>query len=543
MKKLLFFLPLLLSTNLFAQEHAWVYLKDKPSEATYIASPLTMLSQRALDRRTKQGISLDNKDVPIEASYYNQIKSATGITVVGKSKWLNAIHVIGQINDINNLSTSFTFIDRIEYANRSLNAKGTVHKKKNKEVFNNHNCKFQSGKPTYNYGDATNQIEMLGGDFLHENGYTGAGIHIAVIDAGFPNVNTLGAFSGLRKNNQILGGYDFVNRSTNFYTGNSHGTHVLSDIAAYKENDFIGTAPDASFYLFRTEDAASETPLEETLWVEAAERSDSLGVDIINTSLGYTTFDNSNYNYSYSDMNGETTFITRGAEIGSSRGMLLVTSAGNSGNSPWKYISAPADANSVFTVGAVNSVETIASFSSYGPTADGRVKPDVLGQGQNVYIVNYISGNNALSNGTSFSSPVMTGVIACFWQAFPNKTNMEIMDIVRKSADRYSNPTDHYGYGVPDFEAAFNVTLSNDEFELDSFSIFPNPVEDNLTIDIANSNIKDYSISIYNILGKEVLKFHNTQTNVINVSSLNGGIYLLSLSNGNSKKVIKLVKR
>ncbi len=543
MKKLLFFLPLLLSTNLFAQEHAWVYLKDKPSEATYIASPLTMLSQRALDRRTKQGISLDNKDVPIEASYYNQIKSATGITVVGKSKWLNAIHVIGQINDINNLSTSFTFIDRIDFANRSLNAKGTVHIKKNKEVFNNHKSKFQSGKPTYNYGDATNQIEMLGGDFLHENGYTGAGIHIAVIDAGFPNVNTIGAFSGLRKNNQILGGYDFVNRSTNFYTGNSHGTHVLSDIAAYKENDFIGTAPDASFYLFRTEDAASETPLEETLWVEAAERSDSLGVDIINTSLGYTTFDNSNYNYSYSDMNGETTFITRGAEIGSSRGMLLVTSAGNSGNSPWKYISAPADANSVFTVGAVNSVETIASFSSYGPTADGRVKPDVLGQGQNVYIVNYISGNNALSNGTSFSSPVMTGVIACFWQAFPNKTNMEIMDIVRKSADRYSNPTDHYGYGVPDFEAAFNVTLSNDEFELDGFSIFPNPVEDNLTIEIANSSIKDYSISIYNILGKEVIKFENTQTNVINVSSLNGGVYLLSLSNGNSKKVIKLVKK
>ncbi|AUC14693.1 peptidase S8 [Tenacibaculum sp. SZ-18] len=543
MKKLLFFLPLLLSTNLFAQEHAWVYLKDKPSEATYIASPLTMLSQRALDRRTKQGISLDNKDVPIEASYYNQIKSATGITVLGKSKWLNAIHVIGQINDINNLNTSFTFIDRIDFANRSLNAKGTVNFKKQKQVLNNHKSKFQSGKPTYNYGDATNQIEMLGGDFLHENGYTGAGIHIAVIDAGFPNVNTLGAFSGLRKNNQILGGYDFVNRSTNFYTGNSHGTHVLSDIAAYKENDFIGTAPDASFYLFRTEDAASETPLEETLWVEAAERSDSLGVDIINTSLGYTTFDNSNYNYSYSDMNGETTFITRGAEIGSSRGMLLVTSAGNSGNSPWKYISAPADANSVFTVGAVNSVETIASFSSYGPTADGRVKPDVLGQGQNVYIVNYISGSNALSNGTSFSSPVMTGVIACFWQAFPNKTNMEIMDIVRKSADRYSNPTDQYGYGVPDFEAAFNVTLSADEFELDGFSIFPNPAGDNLTINIANSNIQDYRILIYNILGKEVLKFHNTQTNVINVSSLNGGIYLLSLSNGNSKKVIKLIKR
>ncbi len=543
MKKLLFFLPLLLlNLTSFSQEHAWVYLKDKPSEATFLASPLTMLTQRALDRRTKQGIALDSKDVPIENSYYNQIKSASGITVLAKSKWLNAIHVLGQTSDINALTTNFTFIERIDFANKSLNAKGTVASR-NKKVDQNHVNKFQSKMPTYNYGNAANQIEMLGGDYLHENGFTGSGIHIAVIDGGFPNVNTLPAFSRIRDNNQILGGYDFVNRSDNFYTGNSHGTHVLSDIAAYKDGEFIGTAPDASFYLFRTEDAANETPLEESLWVEAAERSDSLGVDVINTSLGYTTFDNPNYNYTYSDMDGKTTFITRGAEIGSSRGMLLVTSAGNSGNSAWKYISAPADASSVFTIGAVNALETIASFSSFGPTSDGRVKPDVLAQGQSVYIVNYISGNSVTSNGTSFSSPVIAGVLACFWQAFPNRTNTEIMDIIRKSADRFRNPTDQHGYGVPNFKSAFELTLSSDDVILESFKVFPNPVDDILTIKITEGNLNEYKLKIYTILGKQILNIDELKSKNVNVSNLKSGIYFLDIQKGNTNKVIKLIKK
>ncbi|CAL2076123.1 S8 family serine peptidase [Tenacibaculum sp. 190524A05c] len=542
MKKLLFFLSLIFSCSLFGQEHAWVYFKDKPSEATFMSSPLTMLTQRALDRRTKQGIALDSKDVPIETSYYDQIKAATGISVKAKSKWLNAVHVLGSVSDINALTTSFTFVDRIEFANRSLNTSSTVVAKSAK-VINNHKNKLETKKPTYNYGDATNQIEMLGGDFLHENGFTGNGIHIAVIDAGFPNVNTLPAFSRIRTNNQILGGYDFVNRSDNFYTGNSHGTHVLSDIAAYKDGDFIGTAPDASFYLFRTEDAANETPLEESLWVEAAERADSLGVDIVNTSLGYSTFDNSNYNYSYSDMDGQTTFITRGAEIGASRGMLMVTSAGNSGNSPWKYISAPADANSVFTIGAVNQLEVIANFSSYGPTSDGRVKPDVLAQGQNVYIVNYFTGNNATSNGTSFSSPVIAGVLACFWQALPDKTNFEIMTLIRESADKFRNPTDHHGYGVPDFNAAYNLTLSVDEDSFDNFKVFPNPIDDLVTLNGIDGDLKEYSLKIYSVLGKQILHKQELTSNSINLSNLKTGIYFLNLSNGNKSKVIKLIKK
>ena len=324
-----------------AQEDAWVYLKNKPNAATFIATPLTMLSQRALDRRTKQDIAIDSKDVPLDATYYLQIKNATGITVLAKSKWMNAIHVQGTQTAINNLKTTFSFVDTIEFANRALNAKGVVLQEVTEVKKRN---KFAEISTTFNYGNATNQIEMLKGDFLHQQGFTGTGMHIAVIDAGFPNVNTLAAFKRLRDNNQILGGYDFVNRSTDFYTGHNHGAKVLSDIGAYVENEFVGTAPDASFYLFRTEDASKETPLEETLWVEAAERADSLGVDVINTSLGYTTFDNPNYNYSYADMDGKTTFISRGAEIGVSRGMILVNSAGNEGNDPWKYMGAPSDA-------------------------------------------------------------------------------------------------------------------------------------------------------------------------------------------------------
>ena len=270
----------------------------------------------------------------------------------------------------------------------------------------------------YNYGNASNQIEMLKGEVLHQNNFTGEGMQIAILDAGFPNVDNFAAFKHIQDNNQILGGYDFVQRNEDFYTGYSHGMSVLSTIAGFLENEFVGTAPDAEFYLFITEDYDNETPLEESLWVEAAEKADSLGVDVINTSLGYTTFDNPNYNYTYNDMDGKTTFISRGAEIAFSRGLLLVNAAGNEGDTLWHYISAPADAESVLSIGAVNAVGTIAPFSSYGPTSDGSIKPDVCAQGSEC--IHYkCSGNIATSNGTSFASPILAGVITCLWQAFP----------------------------------------------------------------------------------------------------------------------------
>lgn len=539
MRKLLLFYFLLHGLVAFSQvEDAWVFFKNKPQASTYLSNPTSMLTQRSIDRRTRQQIALDEKDVPIDATYYNQVKNASGITVLAKSKWLNAVHVRGTQSDINALKSTFSSVNQIEFANKSLNAKSSTRFVPAKEKIGYQN-KFASIKADFNYGVATDQVTMIKADFLHKQGFTGDGMYMAVIDAGFPNVNTLEAFKRLRDNNKILGGYDFVNRSTNFYSGHYHGTHVLSDIAGYIENEFVGTAPDASFYLFITEDAANESPLEESLWVEAAERADSLGIDVVNTSLSYSTFDNANYNYTYAEMDGKTAFITRGAEIGVSRGIIFVNSAGNSGNSAWKYISAPADAPSVFTVGAVNASGTIASFSSYGPTSDGRVKPDVLAHGQNVYVVNYQNGSTITTNGTSFSSPVLAGAVASFWQAFPSLTNTEVMQKIRESADRYNNPTGQYGYGIPNFEKTY-ATLSNENITFtDAIKVYPNPVENWLMLDSEGNNLK---VSIITTLGR-IIYNEKMQAKRMDVSELAKGMYILQLEKGGQLQRTKFIKK
>jgi hypothetical protein len=424
-------------------EDAWVYFKDKPSSNSFLVNPQSMLSQRSINRRSKQNIALNISDVPIEKSYYNVVKKTAGITIMAKSKWLNALHIKGTKTKIKSLLL-LSYVSKIEFADKSLNISGRISNEKHAHHPEN---KFGSVSD-FNYGSSLNQIQMLGVDLLHQQNYTGNGMLIAVIDAGFPGVNTLSAFKRLRDSNKILGGFDFVNRNSNFYSGNSHGTSVLSTIAGFVEEQFVGTAPDASFYLFITEDSNSETPLEESLWVEAAERADSLGVDVINTSLGYYTFDNPKHDYTYADMNGNRTYITRGAEIAANKGMIVVNSAGNEGNVAWKYIIAPADANSVLSVGAVNATRVIAPFSSFGPTSDGRVKPDVLAHGQSVYVIN-VAGNVATSNGTSFASPIMAGAVACYWQKHASKTSKEIIQMVKSSAQLYNNPTPQEGYGIP----------------------------------------------------------------------------------------------
>lgn len=550
MKKILFLFVLCCSIQTYSQtEDAWVYFKDKPNSPTFLQDPLQMLSQRSLDRRTAQNILLDLKDVPVDVTYYSQLKNDANVTVLGKSKWLNAIHVQGTQTNIKELLNTFSFIESIDFADKSLNANakknGLKANAKNigKKIVASHQNKFSETTTDFNYGNAENQIKMLKGDYLHQQNFKGEGMQIAIIDAGFPNVNTLAAFKRIRDNNQILGGYNFADRNTNFYARNNHGTHVLSTIAGYLENEFVGTAPNAKFYLFISEIAETETVLEETLWVEAAERADSLGVNVINTSLGYTTFDNSNYSHTYSDMDGKTTFISRGAEIGASRGMILVNAAGNEGNDSWKYIGAPADAVSVFSIGAVNSSENIASFSSFGPTADNRIKPDVLAQGLSSAIINYSSGNVSTSNGTSFSSPIMAGVIACFWQAFPSKTNFEIMDLIRKSADRFNNPTDQYGYGIPDFEAAYNQVLALDNFKNASIKIFPNPIKDTFSISVNAYAVESLSIQIYNILGQLVFENSKLVSKTIDSKSLKNGIYILKIQYENQQKTVKLIKQ
>ncbi|WP_456424444.1 S8 family serine peptidase [Lutibacter sp.] len=534
--KLLLFFLLFSLVKLVAQvEDAWVYFGDKPSESAFISAPLTMLTQRALDRRTRLNIPIDFKDIPVEISYITQVQNAVGISVKAKSKWLNAVHVQGLQSDISNL-LNLSFVAQIEYANKLLNTSGkeVIHKK------NTQKKKSLDFKTDFNYGNASNQIQMLKGDVLHQNNFTGEGIQIAVIDAGFPNVDNYFAFKRIRDNNQILGGYDFVNRNDNFYTGHYHGMSVLSTIAGYIDNEFIGTAPDAKFYLFISEDYLNETPLEESLWVEAAERADSLGVDVINTSLGYTTFDNPNYNYSYNDMDGQTTFISRGAEIAFSRGMIVVNAVGNEGSGSWKYVSAPADATSVLSIGAVDAFGTIANFSSYGPTSDGRIKPDVCAQGANVYIINS-SGIVATSNGTSFASPITAGVIACLWQAFPYKTNTEIIQLVKESSHLYASPTAQEGYGIPNFETVYKVfdIVKNESTE---FLVFPNPAKNNINFKFP-IGVENIEVNIYNLLGKKVFQKNIQKNNpTADISYLVKGIYMVQIEGDNSIKTLKLLK-
>jgi hypothetical protein len=533
-----YFILLLVSALGFAQQDAWVYFNAKPNAQLYFDSPLKMLSQRALDRRTTQNIALDTKDIPMEPSYITQVKATTGITVLAKSKWLNAVHVRGSQTNLNALKTQ-PFVSKIDFADKSLNQSARIPKStKMKRV-----KKSEKTKIDFAYGNAANQIQMLNGQVLHQQNYTGSGKVIAVMDSGFPGVDVAQPFQRLRDNNKILGGYNFVLRNSNFYSGDSHGTLVLSTMGGYKENSLVGTAPDASYYLFVTEDDNSENPVEESLWVEAAEKADSLGVDVINTSLGYFDFDNSSYDHTYSDMNGATTFMSRAAEIAFSCGMIVVASAGNSGTSAANpHIAVPADAVSVIAVGAVNSDKNRVSFSSIGPSFDQRIKPEVMAQGQSA-VVSDQAGNIGLANGTSFSAPIMAGMIASLWQALPQKTNQQIRDIVLQSADKFGNPNNQLGYGIPNFAMALNNQLSSDSSILDEFIVYPNPTSD-LIIMVLPAQFKTGTLFIYNTIGQIMIEQNIISTTpMISLKSLEKGLYFYKMESDNFSKSGKIIKQ
>jgi hypothetical protein len=529
------FLLLLLSFTIFAQEDAWVYFNGKPNAQAFYDNPSSELSQRALDRRTNQNILLDITDAPLETSYVNQITASTGITVKAQSKWLNALHIQGTQANINALKL-FSFVSRIEFANKTLNATG---KRLAQTSISQTHDKLKT-TIDYSYGNSANQIQMLNGQVLHQQNFTGEGKIIAVLDAGFPGVNTASPFENLRNNNKILGGYDYTTRNANFYTGDDHGTLVLSTMGGYKANSLVGTAPNASYYLFITEIDAQEAPIEESLWVEAAEKADALGVDIITTSLGYfLERDNPNYNHTYSDMNGTTTFISRGAEIAFSKGILVLASAGNEGAQVEKHIGAPADAVSVLAIGSVNASKVRVSSSSIGPTYDGRTKPDVMAQGGSA-VVSDANGTIGTASGTSFSCPIMAGMAASLWQAFPSKTNKEIRQMILASADRYANPDNNYGYGIPNFGTALGV----DDFIAEaSFLVYPNPAKSEVWFSFLNETTTA-SVTIYSILGQKLIEEKINNSNpVLSLQSLQSGLYIYSFEADNLHKTGKIIKQ
>lgn len=535
MKKIIFIFFAFWGIVVFGQvQDAWVYFNDKPQAQYYLNNPLEMLSQRALDRRVNQNIMLDFTDVPIHQPYLEYIISLESLEVKAQSKWLNSIHIRGTYEDILSLY-SLSFVENIEFADKTLNLEQPPNPILN--LFTQQ--KALNFEEEYLYGNAANQIELHNGHLLHQEGFTGNHKIVAVLDNGFLGVNTTSPFQRLHTENLILGGYDFVNRNPDFYSGGDHGTRVLSVIGGYQENELIGSAPNTQFYLFITEDNLSESPLEESLWVEAAEVADSLGVDIINTSLGYNTFDNPNYNYTYQDMNGITTFISRGANMAYSKGMLCVVSAGNSGNSSWQYITAPADAQGVLTVGAINNEGIYASFSSIGPTSDQRVKPDIMAQGVATINANQ-NGTVTSANGTSFSAPVITGLVACLWEAFPNLTNEELMQYIKESAHLYDNPTSLMGYGIPDFYHLYQ-TLGVYDVQETSLLLYPNPTTDFLYL--YGREMERREIRLFDFSGKKILKTTINNSSEIDVRYLPSGMYFYQILTENQILSGKIMKK
>ena len=537
MKNLYILTFLLLSTLGFSQTHdALVFFTDKENIQASLANPITILTQAAIDRKFNQGIAIDERDVPLNEAYKAIVSNSPGITVLAKSKWMNAVYVQGTQTQIENLN-DLPFVSEVEYMDSSLNANF-------QKAFPTDKFEIEtSERVIYNYGAAENQTQMINADYLHEQGYTGQGIIVAFMDNGYPNVLTNPAFASLRDEGRLLGYYDFVDRVEDPTGTGTHGTHTLSNAAAILDQQFVGTGPQASYYLFVTEDGRQESPVEEAYWVEALERADSLGVYVTNTSLGYQAFDNPNYDYQYSDLDGQTAIGARGASHGYDKGLINVTSAGNSGAN-FGYVGSPGDSPGTLTVGAVDEYENYASFSSYGPTYDGRVKPDVMAQGRSAAIVDY-NGAVTTSNGTSFSSPIIAGAVASLWQAFPHRSNEVIMQVIRESSSLYNSPTDEMGYGIPDFSEALNmlIQLDIDDFKKEMlFALYPNPVMDKINVSFPNE-IEKAQFTLYNVLGKKVLQQTVTALkNQVDVSNLTSGMYIATLTSNNKTTSFKIIK-
>lgn len=419
-----------------------IYLRDKPHAAQDLAHPERYLSDRALQRRMRQHLSIDTTDVPVSSTYLSQMQ-AVGAQLLHTSKWNNTALVKGD-SVLPDRLNRFTFVRKIRCVGIVDDLQlPSEEAERRKEVVNNlPHCEGD-------YGAAVNQVRMLKTDTLHRLGYRGKGIQIAIMDAGFRNVDRMKMF----KNLSVIGTRNFTEYGYSVYDGHEHGTMVLSCMAANRKDVLVGTAPEASYWLLRTEVSQNEQPVEEDFWAAAAEFADSVGVDIINSSLGYFRFDNPNDNYTYRQLDGHTSLMSHSAYMATRKGILVVCSAGNTGADRWKKITPPADADGVIAVGAVAWDRLNTEFSSVGNTADGRIKPDIMTAGEDVAVIN-ATGSVGHNSGTSFASPIACGSMACLWQACPWLTAAQLREIILTSSDRWNVPDNIMGYGIPDFGKA-----------------------------------------------------------------------------------------
>lgn len=436
-----------------------IKLKNKTGTPYSVNNPLQFLTQRSINRRTKYNIAIDTTDLPIPPRYLDSIRGAGAVTIINVSKWLNQVCISTTDNAALTRISGFPFVESTAGIAARV-ANGQAQRATNKFQLESIEspaapAAVQNTNDFYGYGSSFDQVHIHNAEFLHNYGFRGQGMQMCITDDGFFNYQTLPTFDSARINGQILGTWDFVENNSSVNEDDNHGMKCFSTIAANIPGTFTGTAPAASYYLYRTEDIFSEYPIEEQNWAAAAERGDSLGIDVFSVSLGYTTYDNSSLSYSYSDMTGNKTMMARAANMAAKKGMLVVVAAGNDGNNSWHYISTPADTDSAMTVGAVNINREPASFSSYGPSADGQIKPDVAAVGAGAIVASTSTGQPSFGNGTSFACPVMAGISTCLWQAFPEVKNFDIIQGLRQSADRFSSPDDRTGYGIPDVKKAF----------------------------------------------------------------------------------------
>lgn len=425
-----------------------ITLKDKGTSAHSLQNPLSFLSQRAIDRRTKQKIAITVTDFPISSDYLKQIEQVGGV-IAAKSKWLNTVVVHCKDAVLADKYRQLPFVEEVipvwvEYAaanGSSASGRTTAASTKNTAV--SHAFDKEA------YASSWNNLLLNNGGLLHQEGYRGDGISVAVIDGGYEKLDANPMFS----NSKIREVKSFIFEQPNPYLLDKHGVNVAGLMAINRPSLYIGSAPEADYWLFSTDDAATEFRVEEDYLVHALEYADSVGVDVVNISLSYDVFEGFMGSYTFEDMDGKTAMSSRAANIAFDKGMFIVSSSGNQN----RWVSAPSDAPSVLAVGAVNAEASITWFSSHGLTTDNRMKPEVVSRGISLDVIEQDGSISTARYGTSFSSPIMAGLVACLWQAYPTLTNKELFDVVLQSADRYTSPILPYGYGLPDMQYALTL--------------------------------------------------------------------------------------
>ncbi len=510
---ILFWAYLLMNATGFVAQTApnkyWIRFTDKQQSPYSLSRPQEFLSEKCVERRINLGIGFDELDLPVNENYITQVLSMGPGVLHHKSKWLNAITIYTEDSSWLSNVSQLPFVAEVKSVSTSVSGQpdGEAEPAKLRvvDVRSEGSLSVELCDSFPEYGKAWRQTEMLNAQWLHGLGFRGAGVDIAQLDAGWSRTDQLPVFERLRSEGRIKMVRDFVwIDNANVYTYNSHGTSVLSLMASWLPGEMMGIAPEANYYLFRTEDPYSEYPVETDNWVVAAELCDSLGIDIINSSLGYSLMDNQSMSYSYADMNGSTTHCSIGANIAARKGILVVNSAGNSGDDPWRYLTAPSDAEGILGVGAVDAQGHHAWFSSYGPSADGRVKPDVAAMGR---AAAYAAQDSTIrtGNGTSFSSPLIAAATACLFQAFPDASPFEIRDAIIQSASTLQNPTDSLGNGIPNYYRAWQI-LQGDAPLMGDFgaSAYPNPCSQSMRVTLNDAKSCDVAYRVFDSVGRQV---------------------------------------